>query len=80
MRVKMLVSRVGVDVTYNAGSEYDLPDERAQRWIDGAFAEAVGEVTSLEPAAEITVEPSAVEVAVSSPTYETTAKRGRLRK
>lgn len=80
MRVKMLVSRVGVDVTYNAGSEYDLPGVRALRWIEGAFAEAVVEAAVVEAAAETVVEPPPAEIAVLPAAYETTAKRGRPRK
>lgn len=81
MRVKMLVSRVGVDVTYNAGSEYDLPEERAARWIDAVFAlPADGEIAVSEPVAEVADVAPVLELAIAAPVIETAAKRGRPRK
>lgn len=81
MRVRMLVSRVGVDVTYNAGSEYDLPDDRAGRWIDGVFAvPADGEIAVIDPVAEVAEVAPVHELAIAAPVIETAAKRGRPRK
>lgn len=63
MRVKILQGRAGVDVSYDAGEEYDLPDGRAARWIDAGFAEAVGPVVEIEPVVEPVVETAVVPAA-----------------
>lgn len=43
MRVKILHSRAGDNVNYDAGQVYDLPDARAERWISAGFAVAADE-------------------------------------
>lgn len=76
MRVKMLNSRVGVDVTFDGGSEYDLPEERALRWIESGFAVAVDGVP--EPAVTLDAEPVEPE-SPADPVVQPVSKRGRRR-
>ncbi|PDT79964.1 hypothetical protein [Sinorhizobium sp. BJ1] len=77
MRVKMLNSRVGVNVTFDGGSEYDLPEARALRWIAAGFAVSVEDVAEAAPA-EVEFEP--VDAAPEPETPVATApapRRGR---
>lgn len=83
MRVKMLSSRVGVDVTFDGGGEYDLPEERAARWIEAGFATAVE--SPISAPIEIAVSATVAEVAVVEPVIEAAvaapppSRRGRRR-
>lgn len=81
MRVKMLNSRVGVTETFNGGTEYDLPEARALRWVESGFAMLVDdEIAVVEPVVESAVVDLVVEHAVAAPVVETAVKRGRPRK
>lgn len=78
MRVKMLISRVGVTETFNAGFEYDLPEERALRWLDSGFSMLADvEAAIVQPLAEVAVAEPVVEAAALSPVVEIATKRGR---
>lgn len=52
MRVKMLKSYCGVNFSHNAGQEYDLADEDAQRYISagGAIAITAAKKSAKKPA------------------------------
>ncbi|MBD9542942.1 hypothetical protein IB276_26200 [Ensifer sp. ENS04] len=56
MRVKILQSRAGDNVNYDAGQVYDIPDGRAQRWVASGFAVAVDEVVSAVATEEVVAE------------------------
>lgn len=75
MRVKILQGRVGTTEVFNGGSEYDIPDARAQRWIAAGFAVAVdGAPAVVEPVVETPVVATEPEVAVVEPVVETTVE------
>lgn len=81
MRVKMLISRVGVNETFDGGKEYDLHEVRAARWIESGFAVAVEiapiEFAVSEPVAEVAIEEPVIELAVIEPVRETATKHRR---
>ena len=77
MRVKMLNSRVGVNETFNGGSEYDLPEARALRWIDAGFAVPADEVAVVINAPENAAIAPAIEAAVAVMPVDVAVKRGR---
>ncbi|MCS7257612.1 MAG: hypothetical protein RMJ05_12090 [Thermomicrobium sp.] len=49
MKVKFLVTLVGPDVVYNAGSVYDLPDDLARALADGLRAVIVDSARDEQP-------------------------------
>lgn len=77
VRVKMLNSRVGVNETFNGGSEYDLPEARALRWIDAGFAVPADEIAVVIDAPENAAVAPAVEAAIVVAPVEAAVKRGR---
>jgi len=85
MRVKILQSRGGVDVSYDAGEEYEIPEARAERWVAAGYAELIGTKKATPPAIEKAIEPPAevpeiepvVEAAVKPPAPERATKGRR---
>ncbi len=41
MRIRLLVSRAGVDFSQNVGDEIDVPDKEATRMIEAGQAEPI---------------------------------------